>query len=241
MKVSALVLALAIGATEAFVAPNNSVKQSSSSQLQSSPQPSPSNGGTAGSSNLPGQYGTVNVDNPYGGQSRYNGGPSGGNRPSNENARHSGGPVNGGTNGSSNLPGQYDMVSIDNPYGGPRQTLPSKKAVADFTGGAGEGIQGGPINGGTNGSSLLPERYETVSIDNPWGGKNPQAPMQYYSPQSTSQTTRSSSLAARSDAPEEGRPSFPAGVTGGAEGSSRMVDRGVVGIDTPWGTNQRGA
>ena len=239
MKVSALVLALAFGATEAFVAPK-SVK-SSSLQLQSSPQPSPSNGGTAGSSNLPGQYGTVNVDNPYGGQARYNG-PTG-NRPSSEHARHAGGPVNGGTNGSSNLPGQYDMVSIDNPYGGPRQTLQSRKAVADFSGGAGEGIQGGPINGGTNGSSLLPERYETVSIDNPWGGKNPQAPMKYYSPQSTSQTTsdRSASLAARSDGPAGRARNFPAGITGGAEGSSRMVDRGVVGIDTPWGTNQRGA
>lgn len=249
MKVSALVLALALGATDAFIiTPRSSpTKASRSSPLQSSPQPSPFNGGTAGSSNLPGQYGTINVDSPYGGQtaSRYQ--PTG-NKPTNEYPREHnniGGPLNGGTHGSSNLPGQYDTVSIDDPYGGPRKNpLPSKPAVTDFSGGTNAGIRGGPINGGTNGSSLLPERYETVSIDHPWGGKNPQAPMEYYSPKSTSSTAppapasgnqRSVSLAARSGS------NFSSGVTGGAEGSSRMVDRGVVGIDTPWGTNQRGA
>ena len=260
MKISPLVLALAIGVTDAFVSPSSAAMRSSS-QLQSTRQPSPFNGGTAGSSNLPGQYGTINVDSPYGGQTQqYQ--PTG-KKPTNEYGRDIGGPVNGGTNGSSNLPGQYDMVSIDDPYGGPRKTLQtrstttSKPAVSDYSGGANEGMlrRTGPINGGTNGSSLLPERYETVSIDHPWGAKNPQAPMKYYSPQpppssssSTTETTtesspttaatsskRSASLAARSAAP------FASGITGGAEGSSRMVDRGVVGIDTPWGTNQRGA
>lgn len=232
MKVSALVFALAISAADAFVAPKPASAITTS--LQSSPQASPFNGGTDGSSNLPGQYGTVDIDNPYGGQQKYV--PSG-KKAINYTGGSSVGPANGGINGSSKLPGQYDTVNIDNPYGGQEKyKVERNRSVSEFSGGV-KGVRGGPINGGTNGSSLMPERYETVSIDNPWGGKNPQAPMEYYSPQSTTQTIKRGILPATSAAAPTTR--AISGVTGGAEGSSRIVDRGVVGIDAPWGSNQR--
>lgn len=239
MKVTALVLALALGATNAFVTPQQQPRASTTS-LSSSPQ----NGGTQGSSNLPGQYGRVNVSDASGGHQVYRqqqtGGAGAGQRSTTPYANEGGGPSNGGVNGSSKLPGAYERIDIDNPYGGPsRNTAPSggSRQLTEYNGDVNL-IRGGPINGGAGGSSLLPGRYETVSKDDPWGAKNPQVRnVEYYTPNSTTQKSPKEGLVP-TPPPNMGQAKNVPGMTGGAGGSSRIVDRGTVGIDAPWG-NQR--
>ena len=126
-------------------------------------------------------------------------------------------PFNGGVEGSSLTPGKYERVDIDNPWGArtasrnyrPEYYRPSNEL---------RGANTGPVNGGVNGSSLLPGRYETVCIDNPWGAKNPNGPR--YAPRPIERNYRTPRLM---------------GMTGGADGSSRIVDRGTVSIEDPWG------
>jgi len=84
------------------------------------------------------------------------------------------GPINGGPDGSLLVPSKYGQVNKDAPWG-QRYPTYSKPDVlhayeeGDFFG------NNGPRNGGTNGSSLLPNAYEQVDKDHPFGGKNPNA------------------------------------------------------------------
>lgn len=76
----------------------------------------PVTGGVAGSTLLPGKYGKVDIDNPWG---------TGSTRPFNrperdfvepDNSMFFGGPVTGGVHGSSLTPRDYERVEVDNPW-----------------------------------------------------------------------------------------------------------------------------
>jgi len=214
---------------------------SKDSQLKGVADRGPVNGGTNGSSSLPGQYGQVSVHNPYGGTQEYL--RTSGNRAMNDASgsaeKYISGPVNGGLNGSSKVPSQYGKVNVMDPYGSSRLSAAptgGNRAVSDFSGQI-KGVKNGPGNGGLNGSSLLPSTYETVSRDIPWGGKNKKT-TDYYNPQTATQIAKQGLLPASPTASQGKSSGFASGATGGAEGSSRIVDRGIVGREAPWG-NQR--
>lgn len=201
---------------------------------------SPVNGGINGSSNVPGQYNRVNAVAPYGGSYEYQQArsistmlPGAG-----DVAEYQNGPVNGGLNGSSKVPAQYDTVNRSNPYGGRPTEFPAAGiASSDFSGGVAKGIRGGPVNGGLNGSSLLPSTYETVNREHPWGDKNTQTTATYYNPQSSSMVVASSGVQKSRGALLPATPTISSlpGSTGGADGSSMIIDRGLVSIDNPYG------
>ena len=215
------------------------------SQVAGIAKRSPVNGGINGSTNLPGPYNRVNAVAPYGGSYEYQQSrstntmmmPGAGSVEAYQT-----GPINGGVNGSSKVPQQYDTVNRSNPYGGRPNEFPAAGNASNiFSGEFPKGIRGGPINGGLNGSSLLPTTYETVNREHPWGDKNTQATADYYNPQSSSmvlassgggQTSRGALLPATAPITNANR---LRGSTGGVDGSSMIIDRGLVSIDNPYG------
>ena len=117
MKFPAFVLTLAAvaGSSHAFV--NQEKSRRLTAMFQSVGFTiGPVTGGVAGSSLLPGKYGKVDIDNPWG---------TGSTRPFNrperdfeepDNSMYFGGPVTGGVHGSTLTPRDYERVDVDNPW-----------------------------------------------------------------------------------------------------------------------------
>ena len=192
MKLPAFVLAFAAlaGTGDAFV--NQETSKRVTAMFQSvGTTIGPVTGGVGGSTLLPGKYGKVDIDNPWGtGSTRPFNRPEG-RLPEPDNSIFFGGPVTGGVAGSSLTPREYERVEVDNPWGGKNPAHPNflyyPKAGPGFGGQArlpqtrrpmiiAQGSSHGAVlpalkgsTGGVDGSTMLPTGYGKVNIDNPWG------------------------------------------------------------------------
>jgi len=183
------------------------------------------NGGTGGSTNLPGQYGQVDHTRPYG-NCRPDWDPSG-QRPTNGFTRppRGTGPLNGGTGGSSNLPGPYNQVDHTSPYGNCRPSSNGNQNTRPTTGFVRPASVSGPLNGGIGGSSNLPGQYGQVDHTSPYGNCRPN---QQPSPKGARRA-----VSGFTEQDYQNRRAPP--MNGGTSGSARMADPyGPVDHTTPY-------